>query len=294
MMRAFVLVLLAAASISGACASTLDAARTVDGDFDVGGRTIHILCEGRGAPVVVVDAGMGTAPAEDSAWLAIAGTVSTVTTICLYDRAGLGKSEKAPPGPRTSEDAARDLHLALRAAHLPGPFLLAGHSVGGLHAQVFASRYPEETAGLVLISSTHPNQVQIWVSLLPPPAASEDKGIAGARAFLTSFANDPTKNPEMLDFAASAAQARELHAVGSRPVVVATHSPRFRMDPALPESVAVRLEAATQRMQKQFLSLSTRSVQHIAASAGHELPHEDPSFVVDNILEGVAMIRGTR
>lgn len=291
--RAFVPALLATVFASGTCANAPGAA-PVNGDFDVGGRTIHIRCEGRGAPVVVVDAGMGTAPAEDSAWLGIAAKVSKVTTICLYDRAGLGKSEKAPPGTRTSADAARDLHLALLAARLPGPFLLAGHSIGGLNAQVFASRYPDETAGLVLVSSTHPDQVQTWLSLLPPPATDEDKGITGARAFLTGLATDPTKNPETLDFAASSTQARELRALGSRPVIVATHNPRFRMDPALPESVAVRLEAATQRMQKEFLSLSTRSVQHIAASAGHEIPHEDPDFVTDNILEGVAMVRAKR
>ncbi|UPG84614.1 alpha/beta hydrolase [Luteibacter aegosomatis] len=262
-----------------------------EGDVDVGGRSIHLSCEGKGDPVAVIDAGMGTAPVEDQGWQRIAHRVAAVTTVCLYDRAGQGASSKAPPGPRTSMDSANDLHAALGAAHVRGPYLLVGHSIGGLHAQVFASRYPNDTAGLVLVSSTHPDQTRTWLSLLPPPARDENKSITEARDFLTSMASDPSKNPEMLDFAASATQAKALRSLGSKPVVVATHSPRFRMVPGLPEPLAVKLEDATQRMQKQFLSLSSDSHQNIAATAGHGLPHEDPSFVVDNILQAVTLVR---
>lgn len=290
-MRAFpICFVLAAFAAGGASAASPDAG-ALKGDFDVGGRTIHLSCEGSGNPVVVVDAGMGTAPAEDSAWQQIAHRVAAVTRVCLYDRAGLGASAKPPPGPRTGADAAADLHVALRAAHVPGPYLLVGHSIGGLHAQVFASRYPSDTAGLVLVSSTHPDQTRTWLSLLPAPAPGEEKAVTEARTFLTAMATDPTKNPEMLDFNASAKQAKELRSLGAKPVVVATHSPRFRMAPGLSEPIAVKLEDATQRMQKEFLSLSSNSNQNIAATAGHELPHEAPDFVVDNILQGVRLAR---
>jgi len=264
------------------------------GDFDVGGRTIHLACQGRGNPVVVVDAGMGTAPAEDPGWQGIAKRVAAVTTVCLYDRAGLGASAKAGAGPHTSADSANDLHAALRAAHVPAPYLLVGHSIGGLHAQVFASRYPADTAGLVLVSSTHPDQARTWLALLPAPAPGEEKAVTEARDFLTTMASDPTKNEEHLDFNASAKQARELRSLGAKPVVVATHSPRFRMVPGLSEPLAVKLEDATQRMQKAFLSLSSNSHQNIAATAGHGLPHEAPDFVVDNILQAVTLARSGR
>lgn len=290
-MRAFAITFVLLALAAGTASAALIDPRPVNGDFDVGGRTIRLSCEGRGNPVVVVDAGMGTAPVEDPGWQRIAHRVGPITTVCLYDRAGLGASAKAPAGPRTSADSASDLRAALRAAHVPGPYLLVGHSIGGLHAQVFASRYPADTAGLVLVSSTHPDQARTWLSLLPAPAAGEEKAVTDTRAFLTALASDPTKNEEMLDFAASATQAKELHSLGAKPVVVATHSPRFRMVPGLSEPLAVKLEDATQRMQKEFLSLSSNSHQNIAATAGHGLPHEAPDFVVDNILQAVTLVR---
>lgn len=268
----------------------------VDRKFDVGGRSIRLACKGAGAgaPTVVVDAGMGTAPVEDPGWQGIAAKIAPVARICLYDRAGLGGSDPAPTGIRTSLEAAADLHSALQRAGIGPPYLLAGHSIGGLHAQVFASRYPSETAGLVLVSSTHPDQMTTWLALLPPAAPDEEKAITEARTFLTSMIEDPTKNEERLDFRASAAQARALRTLGAKPVIVATHSPRYRMVPGLSEPLAIKLEAATQQMQKQFLALSSNAKQNIAAKAGHGLPHEDPSFVVDNILQGVEAVREQR
>ena len=264
---------------------------SVDGPFDIGGRSIQLTCRGAGAPTVVVDAGMGAAPAEDPGWRSIAAKVAEHTRVCLYDRAGLGASGAAPERIRTSADAAADLRNVLHAAGIAGPYLIVGPSIGGLHAQVFASLYPEETAGLVLVSSTHPDQIDSWLSVLPAPVPDEEKAVTEARTFLTSMANDPTKNEERLDFKASAAQARALRSLGSKPVVIATHSTSYRMVPGLSEPIAIKLEAATQRMQRGLLSLSSRARQNISRTAGHGLPHEDPSFVVDNILEAVGMAR---
>jgi pimeloyl-ACP methyl ester carboxylesterase len=266
----------------------------INGRFDIGGRFIRISCSGTGTPVVTIDAGMGTAPVEDPGWRGIAARISPVTRVCLVDRAGLGRSDPAPPGPRTSLDMARDLHAALAKAGVKGPYLLVGHSVGGLHAQVFAARYPADTAGLVLVSTTHPDQFTTWLGLLPPAAQGEEKAITDTRTFLTSVQADPTRNEERLDMKASAAQAHRLTSLGNKPVIVATHSPRFRMVPGLSEPVAVRLEAATQEMQRQFLSLSSGAHQNVAERAGHGLPHEAPAFVVDNILQGVSAVREQR
>ncbi|QAY76514.1 alpha/beta fold hydrolase [Sphingosinicella sp. BN140058] len=274
-------------------ASAAPAAQTADaGDrIDIGGRALRLSCRGSGGPTVIVDAGMGTAPAEDPGWQGIAEKIAPTARICLYDRAGLGGSDPAPGGPRTSADAAADLHAALAKAQVRGPYLLVGHSIGGLHAQVFAALYPEDVAGLVLVSSTHPDQMTTWLSKLPPPASGEEKAIAETRAFLAAMIEDPTRNEERLDFATSATQARRLTTLGAKPVIVATHSPRYRMVPGLSEPLAVTLEAETQRMQKQFLTLSSRAKQSIAETAGHGLPHEDPGFVVAAILEALALAR---
>lgn len=283
---------LALASLAGGVASASQQREPpVDGRFDVGGRSVRLACTGSGTPVVVVDAGMGTAPVEDDGWKRIAAQVAPVTRVCLYDRAGLGGSDPAPAASRTSMDAANDLHAALAAAKVAGPYLLVGHSVGGLHAQVFAARYPRDTAGLVLVSTTHPDQFATWLKLLPPARPDEEKAVAEARAFMTAAQADPAPNEERLDMAASAAQAHRLTSLDDKPVIVATHSPRLRMAPGLPEPIAVRLEQATQAMQRRFLSLSPNARQNVAERAGHGLPHEAPAFVVDNILQGVAAVR---
>ncbi|TCP36045.1 alpha/beta hydrolase [Sphingomonas sp. BK235] len=267
---------------------------SVDGRFDVGGRAVRLQCRGTGTPVVVIDAGMGTAPVEDAGWGTIADQVAQVTRVCLHDRAGLGTSDPAPPGTRSSADAASDLHAALSAARVSGPFLLVGHSVGGLHAQVFAARYPADTAGLVLVSTTHPDQFTTWLGILPRPAPGEDKVVSDARAFIVTMQNDPTKNEERLDMRESALQAHQLNSLGAKPLIVLTHSPRFRMVPGLAEPMAARLENATQSMQRGYLKLSTNSRQLVAERAGHGLPHEAPSFVVDGILRGVTAVRKQR
>ncbi|MDR6938213.1 alpha/beta hydrolase [Luteibacter sp. 3190] len=275
----------------GAWSGGAHADDTLDGRFDIGGRSIKLKCEGSGTPVVVVDAGLGTAPAEDPGWLGIAAKVAPVTRVCLYDRAGVGGSDPAKTRPRSSKDAAEDLHAALKAAHVPGPYLLVGHSIGGLHAQVFASMYPDDTAGLVLVSSTHPDQSSAWLSALGPAKPGEEKAVTEARTFISTVQTDPTKNEEGLDITPSLAQAKQLKSLGAKPVIVATHSPRFRMVPGLSEPMSIKLEDATQRLQKQFLTLSSNAHQNIAATAGHGLPHEDPAFVVANTLQGVKAVR---
>ncbi|WP_170066075.1 alpha/beta fold hydrolase [Novosphingobium guangzhouense] len=282
--------LIVSAAVLSAPLSFTPGQRPVDGRFDVGGRSIRLACQGEGAPVTVIDAGMGTAPVEDRGWRGIAMRVSQTTRVCLYDRAGLGGSDPAPAGTRTSLDAAHDLHAALSAAGVKGPYLLVGHSAGGLHAQVFAAQYPADIAGLVLVSTTHPDQFSRWLALLPPPTPEEEKEVTEARTFLNSV-TDPTRNEERLDMRASAKQAHQLGPLGPKPVIVATHSPQFRMVPGLSEPLAVRLEDATQQMQREFLSLSGDAHQNIAARAGHGLPHEAPDFVIDNVLQAVAAVR---
>lgn len=158
---------------------------------------------------------MGTAPVEDAGWRRIAARIAPTTRICLYDRAGLGSSDPAPQAVRTSLDAATDLHAVLQQAEVTGPYLLVAHSIGGLHAQVFASRYPRDVAGLVLVSSSHPDQMTTWRSLLPPMSAGEEKPLTEGRAFLTRMIKDPSGNEERLDWRTSAAQARQLTSLGS-------------------------------------------------------------------------------
>lgn len=288
-------VVLAGFAIMMACGPrSMATTNQIDGKFDVGGRSIRMICQGSSEPTVIVDAGLGTAPAEDQAWQGIATRIAPVARICLYDRAGLGGSDPAFKTPRTSADAADDLEKAARAAGLKPPFIIVGHSIGGLDAQVFVSRHPADVAALVLVSSTHPDQMRRWRALLPRAKSNDRKPLADARDFLSTMEHDPSKNPEKLDLLKSELEARQLGSLGNKPVMVLTQSPRWRMVPGLSEPLAAKLENESQRMQKEFLRFSSNARQWIALRAGHHLPDDDPELVVAGILEAITAVQNHR
>jgi len=113
---------------------------------------MHLHCTGSGCPTVVLEPGAG----EMSSYLGwIAPAVARDTRVCVYDRAGRGWSESAD-GPQDGTRIATDLHTLLQRGGVPGPYVLAGHSFGGLYVLTFAAQYPEDVAGLVLVDSTAP------------------------------------------------------------------------------------------------------------------------------------------
>ena len=116
---------------------------------DVGGHRLYIECTGTGSPVVVLQSGLGE---SSSSWERIAPTVAASTTVCTYDRAGHGRSDAAA-GPQDGIALATDLHTLLERAGVPGPYVLVGHSSGGPYVRVFAARYPDEIAGMVLLDA---------------------------------------------------------------------------------------------------------------------------------------------
>jgi pimeloyl-ACP methyl ester carboxylesterase len=119
---------------------------------DVGGHRMHLHCTGSGSPTIILEPGHGGA-SSDSGWVAPA--VARDSTVCVYDRAGRGRSDPAD-GPQDAARIAADLRTLLERAQLPGPYVLAGHSFGGLYVQTFAANYPDQVAGLVLLDSTAP------------------------------------------------------------------------------------------------------------------------------------------
>jgi pimeloyl-ACP methyl ester carboxylesterase/FtsH-binding integral membrane protein len=120
--------------------------------IDVGGHRLHLHCTGSGSPTVVLEPG-GGASSSDFAWIAPA--VARDTRVCVYDRAGRGWSDPTD-GPQDGAHIAADLHTLLQRAQVPGPYVLAGHSFGGLYVQSFAAQFPDQVAGMVLLDSTAP------------------------------------------------------------------------------------------------------------------------------------------
>jgi pimeloyl-ACP methyl ester carboxylesterase len=119
---------------------------------DVDGHFMHINCIGSGSPTVVIDAGNGSFSVE---WTPIQQALSQTTRVCTYDRSGYGWSEPGPQ-PRDVARAVSELHALLQAAGEPGPYLLVGHSLGGVHVRMFAAQYPEEVAGMILVDTAYP------------------------------------------------------------------------------------------------------------------------------------------
>ena len=147
---------------------------------DVGGHRLHLNCTGTGSPTVVLEAG-GGAMAATLGWITPA--VARDTTICVYDRAGRGWSEDAD-APQDALAISTDLHTLLHRAGVPGPYVLAGHSFGGLYTLTFAANHPDEVAGMVLIDSTSPDYDAHGATAHPAAAGSYD--VVGRVAALTS------------------------------------------------------------------------------------------------------------
>jgi len=119
---------------------------------DVGGYRLHIYCTGSGGPTVVVEAGLGD---WSTSWGFVQSEVEKTTRVCTYDRAGMGWSDPGPL-PRDAAQFAKELHTLLQNADVPGPYVMVGHSLGGLGVRVFVHEYASEVAGVVLIESMNP------------------------------------------------------------------------------------------------------------------------------------------
>ena len=121
---------------------------------DIGGRSLNIFCAGTGSPAVILDTG-GDNPGL--AWEDTRSEIAKFTQACWFDRAGIGWSDSGPY-PRTSAAMSSDLHELLGRAGIPPPYVVAGGSIGGLNARVFASMYPKDTAGVVLDDAAHEDE----------------------------------------------------------------------------------------------------------------------------------------
>src|ERR671919_816810 len=122
---------------------------------DVGTHSLHINCLGEGSPTVILEAANLGMSAH---WVRVQQQLAQTTRVCAYDRAGMGWSEMGPE-PRDARQISSELHTLLSKAGIEGPYVLVGHSFGGMYMQTYAARYPDEVAGVALVdSSTEPDQ----------------------------------------------------------------------------------------------------------------------------------------
>jgi pimeloyl-ACP methyl ester carboxylesterase len=274
--------------------------------IDVGGHQLYLNCVGSGSPTVVLEPGAG-ATSSQMGWIAPA--VAGDTRVCVYDRAGRGWSEPAD----TTQDGAQiaaDLHTLLHRAGETGPYVLAGHSFGGLYVRIFAARYPDEVAGLVLIDSTASKEpaksavpdadavtsvgrVPVLASLaarvglirvlgqldlgtLPPPSRHEARTSVAQASWVRSTVD------EYMRGGASAQEAASLRDFADKPLLVLT---------------AGEGSQASMTKQKAMLSLSRNSAQQVVAGASHTdlvLEEKYAAVTAQAILTVVDSVRNDR
>jgi pimeloyl-ACP methyl ester carboxylesterase len=258
------------------------------GRGDVGGRSLAFVRSGSGSPTVVLESGLGA----ESAWYGpVQETVSRFAHVVRFDRAGKGRSDPAPP-PRTSADMAADLRTLLADAGIPGPHVLVGQSVGGLNARVYAARYPEDVAGMVLLDSMHEDQFAALGPMLPPPFPGEPAELTGLRQFWTKDWTDPTKNAEGIDFVASRAQGHAVTTLGDLPMVVLTADYENARDlRAAPADFRRAWAARWWELQARLAALSSASAHRLVPGSGHFIQRDAPDAVIAAIREVVAAIR---
>ena len=236
---------------------------------DVGGRAVFLDCTGAGGPTVVLEGGLA------SDWAAVQPAVAGFTRVCSYDRPDSPGSHSDPTPIRTAQEVADDLHALLAAAGEPGPYVLVGHSMGGLYVQLYAYQHPDEVAGLVLVDPT-PEEFAARLDVLeaalfgtPPPGAA-----LPPTAEETSFA-----------------QMRAARAAGSlrpMPLVVLSHG-RFPAPDERPPGWPIAEEERIFRELHEALARLVPNARHVVAEgSGHDIHQEQPEVVVEAIREVVA------
>lgn len=271
---------------------------------DVGGYRLHLFCVGEGSPTVVIETGWGDWSATWSSW--VQPEAAKTTRVCTYDRAGMGWSEPGPL-PRTAEHMAEELHVLLQRAGIPGPYVLVGHSAGGLTMRVFADRYAADVAGLVLIDSMSPRQSTQAFPYPPPLAAAPASGLSistlpariglsrllagplGLAAGLAperanayvAYSVTPRSVQTWLDegqgMGESMAQAGAVTSLGALPLIVLSRG----LDP----------DPDWQAMQTELLQLSSQSQQLIADQSAHNVQIDQPEAATAAIVTMVEALR---
>lgn len=234
---------------------------------DAGGHKLNLLTAGHGAPTVILEAGFGAGIAS---WTTVHSEVAKFTRVVAYDRAGLGQSEPGPK-PRTAKQFALELHTALKNAGINPPYVLVGHSMGGITIRVFADMYPQEVAGLVLVDPSQEG-FNDWIKAHPSQKLKEaDAQMKDAPEGIRA---------EAAGVDASYEQGRKSKLPAKVPIIllVGTQNPSG-IDPAVASVWLAKHKKWAKKVPQAKLVLAEKS--------GHMIQFQQPELVVDAIKEEV-------
>lgn len=279
-MRAWLAAAVATAALAGCGGDDAETpakppAKPANGSFDVEGHAMFIDCKGEGSPTVVLDSGLGVD--STSTWAAVRPQVARLTRVCLYDRAGMASSEPGPR-PRTIEAMGEELHALLGEAGVKPPYVLAGASLGGMNAQLFAIRHPDEVAGVVLVDSLHPDLDREIEPLLGRGGAAERRRTLARNAEGVTYA----------DLSASDEQLRDASGdFPPVPLIALRHGISF--DPG--GEPVPSIERLWGRLQEANARLSPDGRVVVVPESHHRIAEDRPDAVVGAIREVVEAAR---
>jgi pimeloyl-ACP methyl ester carboxylesterase len=274
---------------------------------DIGGYRMHVYCVGQGSPTVVLDSGIGDTWLS---WRKVQPQVAEFTRVCSYDRAGMGWSDPSPK-PRNSGVIAAELHSLLHNAGISPPFVLVGHSFGGLNVRMYAAMYPTDAAGMALVDST-PDDMQRFPpelknyndAFLRKETLKQNTMPLGIPRLMGWCGNGtPELRPmlrtidcrltpwrehlaEYYSGDESMAQVRAAGRLGGIPLIVLSHDPDHPSD-----SFAKAMEKAWDDSQERFTHLSTDSSRVIAKGSHHNIQLDRPEVVIAAIHKIIAECR---
>jgi pimeloyl-ACP methyl ester carboxylesterase len=222
---------------------------------------------GSGKPVIVMLSGLG---ADMTTFAQVAPEIATSATVIVYDRAGYGDSDLAA-GPKDAASAERELSSLLARTGIPGPYVLAGHSLGGLFAEYYAAKHPEQVAGLILEESR--------------PADFARRCEAASLSFCTPLPGMMKNAPqgareEVLALPATESQVRDAGPVSGKPVLILS-----RPTSADATTFAGQWSAAQVELAKRY----PRSVHLLAEGGGHDIHRDQRAWYVESVQ---AFLRG--
>ncbi|MGC5773141.1 alpha/beta fold hydrolase [Paenibacillus pabuli] len=283
---------------------------------EAGGYKLHIHQQGNGAPTIIMEAGSGE---TSLSWRDIPAELAKHATVVTYDRAGYAWSESAP-SERTGANIVKELHDALEKEGIRGPYIMVGHSLGGMYARLFAQTYPSEIQGLVLIDARPEDDEKNTKDLLeqakfqgnPPASLLSLLKLSGSFRLFPNFMLEGLVAKQDQDAfinviaTPSFFHAREEEAalaystedairgqkLGTIPVrIIARGLPQNYAQAGIPAEVGEQLESIWQSGQRQMLNISEDSQLVIATKSGHMIIHDEPELVVQTILSLVPKLK---
>jgi len=254
----------------------------VDRLVDVGGYQLHLKCTGEGSPTVVLEAGLG---GSSDGWVKVMPDVAKFTRVCAYDRSGEGKSDPAPRrfthiGSRTyielrnGADVVRDLHTLLTNANEIGPYVIVGHSIGGLYSILFASTYSKSVVGMVLEDSSHPDQLIQKTRILGTEATKYDHASL-------------MQNEEGADIDAIFAEVTAAHWKTDIPLYVLCRGRTTMSSNGRSQEQTDQLDETHLLQERDFAGRSTNGKFLVAEKSGHFIHRDQPDLVIQAIHDVV-------